>query len=315
MKAAYINKYGSPDVFELGELKTPEVKPDQVLVKIFASSINPMDYKTRQGNHKYILGSHFPIVLGYDFAGIVYKAGSDVTRFKEGDKVHGRSDMKYGRTYAQYGVTSENTLTFFSKKLSFEEAATVPLAALTALQALRNKGGIKKGGKVLVTGASGGVGHFAVQMIKYYGAHCTAICSTPHIEYVKTLNPDEIIDYRTRDFHNLKDQFDIIFDAAGKSSYLKCKHMLKRNGVFITTLPRPKLLFHKFISLFNKGIVKTLIMKAVYQDMDFVNQLIDDGYIKVRIDKIFDLDNISEAHKYAELGHTEGKIVIKIVHE
>ena len=287
MKAAIINKFGKPNVFEIAELSVPQVNDDQILVKIYASSINPMDYKSRQGNHKYILGSKFPVILGYDMAGIVIKTGENTKRFKVGDKVHGRSDVKYGGTLAQFGVTSEHTLSHIPEILSFNEAAGIPLAALTALQALRDKGKIKTGDNVLITGATGGVGHFAVQLVKYFDAKCFAVASSKHHEFITELAPDVFIDYTTNDFKNLNEKFDIIFDAAGKESYLSCKHLLKRKGVYITSLPRPKLLIHKVISLFNAGYVKTLLMKSNHKDLDFVNSLVSKGIIKIKIDKVF----------------------------
>jgi len=314
MIAAAINRFGKPDVFEIKEMPIPIATGYEVLVKIFASSINPIDFKSRKGNHKYILGSHFPIILGYDMAGEVVKAGNKVTRFKKGDKVFGRSDQKYGRTYAQYGITSEKTLALMPKNATYEQAAAMPLAGLTSLQALRDKCEIKEGQKILINGATGGVGHFAVQLVKYFGGKSSAVCSSLHNGFIKSLNPDIIIDYTKEDFKNKNEKYDIIFDVAGKETYLTCRHLLYKNGIYCTTLPRPKILLHYFVSLFNNGRIKTLLMKARYMDLEYVAKLFDENILIPNIDKVFPLEEITKAHEYAEHGHTEGKIVISIKH-
>lgn len=314
MKAVTINQFGAPDVLQIEELPTPVPNKNQVLVKVYAASINPIDFKSRQGNHKYILGSNFPIVLGYDFAGEIIETGAHVKQFKVGDRVHGRSDVKYGGTYAQFALSSESVLTAIPSNMGYEEAAAIPLASLTALQALRDKANIKKGDKILLTGATGGVGHFALQIAKYYGAFVIAINSSRHIEYIKELEPDLFIDYNHEDFKNLKEKYDIVFDAAGKVSFLSCKHLVRKGATFITLLPRPKLLIHGIVSKLTGKKLKTFIMKSNSSDLQFMDKLIEEKHVKVKIDKIFSMDQISEAHTYAEQGHTEGKIVIKIDH-
>jgi 2-desacetyl-2-hydroxyethyl bacteriochlorophyllide A dehydrogenase len=314
MIAAIINSFGNHKVFELADIPIPKVEENQVLVRICAASINPVDFKSRRGFHKYILGYKFPIVLGYDMAGEVVETGSMVTQFKPGDRVHGRSNKKYGGTYAQFCTTGQATLCHIPPGIGFNEAAAVPLAAQTALQALRNLGKIKMGDKILITGATGGVGHFAVQLAKHFGAKVYAVSSPRHKEYIQQIDPYRVIDYTRDDYRKIKEKFDIVLDAAGKESFMTCGHLIKRGGVFISLLPRPKILLHKLVSFFVQKKVKTFLMKSNHYDLDFVNTLIGQGAVKVKIDRTFKLQDIANAHEYAEKGHTEGKIVIEVEH-
>ncbi|MFW5656035.1 MAG: NADP-dependent oxidoreductase [Bacteroidota bacterium] len=313
MKAAVINAYGNPDVFEVTDLPLPEPGDTDVLINVMASGINPVDWKIRKGNHKYTLGTHFPIVLGFDASGEVVKTGKKVTRFKPGDKVYGRLDKKYGRALAEYALGSEGVFDFIPEKLSFEEAASIPLAAVTALQALRDKGKITKGMDILIIGATGGVGHFAVQLARHFETKVTAVVGPGHDALLKRLQPDSVINYKESDFRQQAKQYDIIFDAAGKTSYPDCRKILKKGGCYITTLPRPKLLIHKLISIFSAGKkVKTLLMKSKGEDLAFISGLIKKGQFFVKIDKTYPLEAVTAAHQYAERGHTEGKVVIRV---
>ncbi len=313
MKAAIINNFGSPDVFKIEELPEPVPASNEVLVEVKASSVNPVDWKSRKGHHRLILGAPFPIVLGYDLAGIVKKTGKNITRFKPGDRVYGRSDKKYGGAYAELAVTSEYTLAMMPKELNFEEAAAIPLACLTALQGLRDKAGLKKEDRVLIIGASGGVGHFALQCAKIFGANITAVASYRHEDYIKKLQPDFFIDYTKEDFRKSVCRYQCIFDAVGKESFLTVKHLLDKNGIYITLLPRPKILLHKFLSLFTEGKkVKTFLMKSNYRDLKWVNKHVENGNIIPRVDKVFRINEIAEAHRYSEKGHAGGKIIVSM---
>ncbi len=315
MKAAVIRKFGKPSVFEIEERTIPEPGNNQVLIKNFASSINPIDFKSRKGNHKYILGANFPIILGYDFSGEVVKTGKNVNKFKKGDLVFGRSDVRYGGTYAQYCLSSESTMALKPDNLSFAQAAALPLAGLTALQALRDKCNIQKNDKVLIIGATGGVGHFAVQFVNYFGAKSYAVCDNSHQEFLNQLMPYKHIDYNLQDYKKQNQYYNVIFDVVGKENYLTCKHMLIKNGCYITTLPRPIIIYHSFVSLFNKSKVSSLLMRAKQEDLYFVKTLVENGLLKPKIGKSFKLDQLDKAHEYAEKGHTEGKIIINIEHE
>lgn len=313
MKAAIINRFGSPEVLKIEEVPVPEIKDNEVLIKVKASSVNPVDWKHRLGNHKLVLGSNFPIILGYDVSGTVEKTAIKVTKFKAGDKVYARVNIKYGGTYAEYAVTSVETLAKIPDKINFEEAAAIPLAAITALQGLRDKGNIKPGDNILINGAAGGVGHFALQIAKYFDSNVTAVCSSRHKEMMQDLNPDVHIDYEQTNIKSLQVKYDIIFDVVGTESFKTLNHLLKPNGIYITTLPRPKVLFHKILALFSDGKkVKTFLMKSNGSDLEFLNKMIEEDKLKIFIDKIYSLEEIQEAHRYSESGKAAGKIIIKV---
>lgn len=313
MKAAIINHFGKPEVFEISEIAKPEIKADQLLVKVSAVSINPIDWKQRKGNHKYILGSPFPIVLGYDVCGDVVETGTEISNFKKGDKVFGVLDNKYGGALAEFAIGHENCFAHKPENISDIDAAALPMASLTALQALRDKAQLKKGQSVLILGASGGVGHMAVQIAKIMGAKVIAVASEASKKFVEQFHPDEFIDYKEQNILQLKNKVDVFFDVAGIYSYPKCRHLLNPGGVYINTLPRPKILVHKILQLLSKGKkAKTLLMKHNRKDLLQIKQWIEEYKITVKIDRSFTLDNISEAHAYAQQGHTKGKNVVLI---
>ncbi len=313
MKAAIINQFGSPEVFEVTDIPEPEIKSNQLLIKVEAISINPIDWKQRNGNHKFILGSPFPIVLGYDICGEVVEIGTEITKFKKGDKIFGVLDNKYGGALAEFAVGHENCFAHKPENISDEEAAAFPMASLTALQALRDKARLKKGQSVLILGASGGVGHMAVQIAKIMGAKVIAVASGASKAFVEQFHPNEFIDYKEKEILKLKHQVDVFFDVAGIYSFLKCKHLLNPGGVYINTLPRPKILAHKILQWFTNGKkVKTLLMKHNEHDLQQIKQWIEERKISVKIDRSYLLDNISEAHAYAQQGHSKGKNVVLI---
>ena len=313
MKAAVINSFGKPEVLEVIERPIPKIKSNQILVKAFAGCINPIDWKQRNGNHKFILGSPFPIVLGYDVSGIIDEVGKDVTKFKAGDKVCGVLNNRYGGAYAEYVVGEEKCFTLMKSNMDFTEAAIFPMVSLTVYQAFRDKLKLKRGQSILVNGAAGGVGHVAVQLANHFGAKVTAVTSESHYEFVQNFDPYEMIDYKKVNILKLDKKFDIFFDAVGVYSYLKTKHLLNKGGRYYTTLPRPKLIAHKIIALLSEGYkVKTSLMKYDADDLRQILEWVEKGILKVKIDKTFSLNDIAKAHKYAEEGRTEGKICIQI---
>jgi NADPH:quinone reductase-like Zn-dependent oxidoreductase len=313
MKAAVINKWGNPDVFELTEVNKPQIRPDQLLIKVFASSINPVDWKHRTGYHKYVLGAPFPIILGYDVCGEVVEAGSSITKFKVGDIVFGDLDNKYGGGLAEYAVGHEKCFALKPSNITNEQAAALPLVSLTALQALRDKAGLKKGDTILINGASGGVGHISVQIAKIMGGRVIAVAGGRNQSFIESLYPDTFIDYTKQNVLSFEEKFDVFLDTIGNYSFLKTKHLLKDNGIYITTLPRPKILIHKIFQIFSKGKkVKTLLRKHSESDIEQIAQWVKEDKLKVTIDKTFSLEEIKKAYAYAEEGHTTGKNVIVI---
>jgi NADPH:quinone reductase-like Zn-dependent oxidoreductase len=313
MKAAVIYEYGGPEVFRFEDMPVPVPGKHEILIKVFAASVNPVDWKQRKGNHKFFLKARFPIIPGYDVSGIVESTGSGTSGFSPGDEVYGRLTRRFGGAFAEYAAAPEAVLARKPRNMDHLHSAGIPLAGQTALQALRDKGRIKPGMKVMVIGAAGGVGHLALQIARHYGAETTAVCSSDHRELLADLAPDHHIDYRSADY--LKDslRYDVIFDASGTGSYLACRRILQRNGVYISILPRPKILLHKGLSVFSGGKrVRTLLQKSSARDLEVLTGMAEEGNLKVIIDSVYPLERVEEAHRRAEAYHTNGKIIVKV---
>lgn len=314
MKAAVIHEYGSPDVFRIEEIDKPVIKSHEVLVKVYAASVNPVDWKQRKGWHKLFLKVNFPAVIGYDIAGEIVECGTDVKDFHTGDKIYARLTRRFGGAFAEYAAASENTLAIKPDNISWEEAAAVPLAGMTALQGLRDKCRLEKGESIMIIGAAGGVGHFTLQIAKKMEAAVTAVCSGRHEKMMEELKPDRFIDYTKINYKQLPDKYDVIYDAAGVESFFVCRHLLKSGGRYLTTLPRPKLILHKLISLFTASKkIKTFLMKSKGDDLKILSEMIIKNQLKIYIDSVFPLEKIADAHRRAEEYSTEGKIIVKIV--
>lgn len=312
MNAIVINQYGKPEVLEQQEVPSPSLKSGQVLVKVNASSINPIDFKARQGDLKLFLTKKFPVILGHDLAGEVKESAAVSKRFKAGDRVYGMNPFPNMGAYAEYIAVPEKYLSHTPRQLDDTQAAAVPLAALTALQALRDKAKVKKGRKVLINGASGGVGTFAVQIAKVLGAKVSGVCSTTNVELVRSLGADEVIDYKKQNFEELPEQYDAIVDAVGKSSFSKCKSILKPKGVYVSTMPNADLILGAGLSLFTGLSAKALWVKPNIEDLNVLANYIDTGAIRPVIDKIYDYNEMREAQQQAETERTVGKRVIKM---
>jgi NADPH:quinone reductase-like Zn-dependent oxidoreductase len=313
MKAAVIYEYGGPEVFRYEEIPQPEIREDEVLVEVHAASVNPVDWKQRKGNHKFFLKARFPIVPGYDISGRVEKCGSLVTKFKVGDPVFCRLTKRFGGAFAEYATARESVLSLKPENMDHIHAAGLPMAGQTALQALRDKAKIKPGQKILIIGAAGGVGHYALQLSKHFNAETTAVCSSVHERLLDLLMPDHHIDYLKEDYLEGNKLYDIVFDAAGVKTFLSCKKILAPGGIYITVLPRPKLLIHKIIALFTRGKkVRSLLQKSQSSDLEVLKRLVEGEKLISVIDSIHPLDKVSEAHRRAESYSTEGKIIIKI---
>jgi 2-desacetyl-2-hydroxyethyl bacteriochlorophyllide A dehydrogenase len=313
MKAVIIERYGSPDVLQYADIEKPSVTGDRLLIKIYASSINPVDWKLRQGMLKVITGNKFPMILGFDVAGEVVEVGANITNFKTGDGVYAYLNPVPGGAYAEYVAVSERFVSLKPSNLSYEQAAVVPLAATTALQALRDTGEIKKGQKVLINGAAGGVGTFAVQIAKAYETEVTAVCSTKNVELVRGLGADRVIDYTQQDFTKDTEKYNIIFDVVGKRSFSECKNNLLNQGIYITLLPSPDIILNGFLTFLIPGKkAKLFVAKANDKDLAYLKELIEANKIRPIIDRTYPLSQIADAHRYSEEGRTVGKIAIAI---
>jgi NADPH:quinone reductase-like Zn-dependent oxidoreductase len=315
MKAAIINYYGPPDAFQYTEVEQPALKPDQLLVQVHATSVNPIDWKIRKGLLKLLTGSRFPMILGRDLAGDVVAVGDRVTQFKPGDAVYGQLTGMAGGAYADYAAVSEQAAVLKPSTMTYEQAAAVPLAAMTALQALRDKGNLKPGQKVLINGASGGVGTFAVQLANVLGAEVTAVCSGRNAALVKELGADRVIDYTQQDFTQDTVIYDLVFDVVGNRSLAECRSVLQPRGVYVTTQPYPKDFLRSIWTWLKPGpTAKVILEQPNSRDLAYLREQIEAGTLRSVIDRTFSLADIAAAHEYSETERATGKIVITVPH-
>jgi NADPH:quinone reductase-like Zn-dependent oxidoreductase len=325
MKAIICTKYGSPDVLQLLEELKPVPQEDEVLIQIHAASINSRDLRMLRANPFFMRlmpGSLLRPknkILGADVAGRVEAIGSNVKQFKPGDEVFGYLPSATGRgTFAEYVCANENAISLKPANLTFEQAAAVPVAAMTALQGLRDKGNIQPGQKVLINGASGGVGTFAVQIAKAFGAEVTAVCSTRNLEMVQSLGADHVIDYKKEDFTQNGQQYDLILAVNGYHPISDYLHALKPEGTYVVTGGSMFQLIQvasnrKRIS--KTGGQKTYIASLVQnqKDLIFIKELLEFGKIMPVIDGCYPLSKTPEAFWYFEKEHPRGKVVISVV--
>ena len=318
MKAVVYEKFGSPDVLEYKEVDKPIVNEDDILVKIFASSMNAVDWHIRiptpsfarlmGGSAKTLfMKPRFPI-LGADFAGKIEAVGKNIEQFKIGDEVFGA--VKAGG-HAEYICVSEKDAVLKPVNMTFEQAAAVPACGYMALQGLRDHGNIKSGHKVLINGASGGAGTFAVQITKSFGTEVTGVCSTNNLEQAKNIGADNVIDYNKEDFTKNGEQYDLIFDVVAKSSFSKCKDSLKPEGVYVSTVFGLRPILQKFwTSMSGSKKMIPYLGKPNKEDTIFLRDLIEAGKVIPVIDRIYPLNEVAEAHRYMENGHATGKVII-----
>jgi NADPH:quinone reductase-like Zn-dependent oxidoreductase len=318
MKAIVYTKFGSPDVLQLKEVRKPAPKDNEVLIKIYATTVVKEDPDMRASpGFNGFLKPRNPI-LGQELAGEIESIGRDVARFKPGDQVFG-FDM-FG-AYAEYKCMPENgALAIKPTNISYEDAASVPNGALTALPFLRDKGKIQSGQTVLIYGASGSVGAASVQLAKYYGAEVTGVCSTANLEWVKSLGADSVIDYTQEDFTENGKSYDIIFDTVGKRSFSECKGSLTDEGIYLSTIPTPVIMLQALWPA-KSGSKKVKFVAAglrpareKIKDLVFLTELIEAGKIKAVIDRCYPLEQMAEAHRYVEKGHKKGNVIINVEH-
>ena len=313
MKAIVRDRFGSPDVLELREVERPTIKPGEVLVRVHASSVAISDWFWLTGTPVImrpaagIVRPRDPI-LGRDVAGVVEAVGPDVHTLGIGDEVYGELD---GGTHAEYVAAPESKLARKPANLSFEEAAAVPLAGVTALQGLRDSGRIGAGQHVLINGASGAVGTFAVQIAKAYGAEVTAVCSASGAELVRSIGADHVIDYATTDFTAGTARYDLIFDLAGSQPIRRCRDVLTPGGVYVASTSRLGVLFRAMLlSVVARGQVTVFAAKESKADLEVLRELIEQGAVTPVIDGRYQLSETAEAFRAQGSGHARGRKVI-----
>jgi NADPH:quinone reductase-like Zn-dependent oxidoreductase len=334
MKAVYQTKYGKSDVLKYGEQSKPEIKANEVRIKNHASSVNPRDWMIRSGRYQLqFLVPKFPLILGSDFAGEVLEVGAKVKDFKPGDKVFGMKNPSEGlATYAEEVAAPAKNMTLIPKGLSYTEAAGVPLCSLTAWQALVQKACLKKrviergkegGVKVLIIGASGGVGSFGVQIAKALGGDVTAVCSQKNEVLVTNLGASKVIDYHLQDFVKGNDCYDIIFDTVGRHDLNKCAAVLKPGGTYVSTVPSPTNLKAMAITTFKSLLsqatnsqetkkARVVMVRSDGRDLAEVAKLIFDGRIRSVVDQVYPLQQADQAHDYSRSLRAKGKIILEI---
>ncbi|EJR65404.1 hypothetical protein IIO_01588 [Bacillus cereus VD115] len=331
MKAMIIDKYGKVPM-RMTELPTPEISEYEVLAEIHAASINPIDFKIRDGKVKMLLKYEMPLILGNDFSGVIVKVGAKVTRFRAGDEIYARPRKNKIGTFAEYISIHEDDIALKPNNLSFEEAASIPLVGLTSYQALHDIMQLQKGQKILIHAGSGGVGTFAIQLAKIMGATVTTTASEAGANLVKSLGADEIINYKTEKFEDILKNYDAVFDTIGGTTLEKSFNIIKSGGNIVSVSGMPNTRFGKE---FGSGFFKTLLfslaskkltalekkhhaqysflfMKPSGDQLCTIADYIEAGKIKPVIDRVFPFEDAQKAMEYSESGRAKGKIIIKI---
>lgn len=315
MKAVVLTDFGSVDNLNVEELDIPEISPDQVLVKVKAISANPVDCKTRKGGTKLAeqLEQYDPLILGWDISGVVEKVGENVSDLKKGQEVFGIINfLGHGKAYAEYVAANPADLALKPKNISHNEAAATTLAALTAWQAFTQFGHLKQGDKVLIQAASGGVGHFAVQMAKHLGAFVIGTSSGANRDFVLSLGADEHIDYKMQNFEELLSDLDFVLEAIGHENFQKSVSVLKEGGTIVNL---PSGITDEDKQAAHDKNLKACFYMSVHssgEDMRTIAALLEQNIIKPHIDKDYDFPNIRDAHVQIETGRTRGKVVVEI---
>ena len=320
MKAIVYHEYGSPDVLKCEETEKPVPRDGEVLIKVRAASVNPLDWRLMKGKPS-ILRIFFGLRKprqsrpGVDVAGEVEAVGTNVTQFKAGDEVFGACRG----AFAEYACTAASKVAMKPDNVTFEQAASVNVAGLTALQGLRDKGKIQPGSKTLVNGAAGGVGTFAVQIAKSFGAHVTGVCSTRNIDMVRSIGADEVIDYTQNDFTTSSQRFDLILDCVGNHSFSECRRVLNPNGRLVgvgaphdpsMVLLLAQMIKELLLSVFVSQKAVMFIAKSSQDDLTLLGELIATGKLEPVIDRRYGLSEVADAVRHVEEGHARGKVII-----
>jgi NADPH:quinone reductase-like Zn-dependent oxidoreductase len=308
MKAVRIHKYGGPDTLQYEDAPRPQPKAGEVLIRVEAAGVNPVDWKIRAGYLKDHFPRTFPIILGLDLSGIVEDTGPGVSRFRKGDEVYSSTDMTRDGSYAEYVVVDESVIAFKPRSLDHAHAAAVPVAALTAWQALFDTAGLEPGQRILIHGGSGGVGHFAVQLANWKGAHVIATASGKNQEWLRQLGAHETIDYSKQRFEEGSRNLDVVLDTIGGETQERSWQTLKRGGILVALTQPPS--SEKAQAHGVRGAI--LYGRQDGGQLTQLAKLIDAGKLKPMIDRILPVSDARLAHELSQAGHSRGKIVLRI---
>lgn len=314
MKAVIAKDFGDSDILKTAERQVPDIQPDELLIRNYASSVNPLDWKILQGEFKNMYAIEFPFTPGHDFAGEVIRIGKDVTRFQKGDKVYGMVETQKSGTYAQYIAVSATHAVHMPQKLSYTEAAAIPLTAMTAYTALVTKGRLKGGDDILVNGASGGVGVMAIQLAKALQAgKITGVTSEENIDLVKSIGADRVINYEKQQFVDEEEIYEIVFDTIGNTSFLASRKILEPKGKFISTIATTWTMIFGFLtSLYSGRKCLYFFVSPNGKTLKTISKFVEDGKVQPVIDKTYKLADVEDAFEYSQTGKAKGKIAIEI---
>lgn len=313
MKAVEYDRYGSPEVLKVRDVAVPRIKADEILVCVHAAGVNPKDVFVRKGRFKLLTGSRFPKRIGYDFAGEIIKVGKTVVKYQAGEQVYGMINGWHGGAYAGFVAVKVKEVALMPGKLGFDEAAAVPLAGQTAMQALRDLGGIKNGDRVCINGSSGGVGIFALQVAKDFGAIVTSICSTRNVRLCEENGADEVVDYTKTAIESTQKRFDIFFDVFGNKSFAKSKHLLTPQGVYITTVPNLINISSRLATIISPGKKARLVwVNSNDKDLALLSEWMEEQRIRPLIDRAYRLEDTIDAHEYIQSKRAKGKVILRI---
>jgi NADPH:quinone reductase-like Zn-dependent oxidoreductase len=310
MRKVLYNQFGDEQVLEVQEQPTPTIAKNQLLIQVKATSINPLDWKIYRGDMKLLSGSKLPKGVGIDFAGVVAQVGPGVTRFRVGDAVFGLLDVFKGGALADYVVVTEAAIAPKPAAISFDQAASLPVAGLAALQIVDQLAAIGRGHEVLIYGATGGVGMFAIQLAKKRGARVTAVAGSAGVQRATQLGADVVIDYTKQDIRQLTQQFDALIDLSDKLTFKAAKKLLKPRATFVNTLPSPQSLVLSFFhNLFSSRKRKILILKPTAAGLNTLASFAQDG-LQIPVEQVYDLANVRQAYQETSQGKVKGKAVV-----
>jgi len=313
MKAVIMTTYGNPNCMEISEVEIPMIGDNEILVRVMGSSVNPVDWKVRRGDVKFMSGSKLPRRLGADYSGIVERTGKQVTCVKAGDEVFGMKRAFIGDAYAEFIKVTEDQIALKPVNLSFIEAAVMPLVGLTIYQLFFQITKLSANSKVMINGCSGGIGHIAVQVAKSLNCEVIGVCSTKNFPYARSIGVDHVIDYNQEDILACECAYDLFFDAVANVSFKQAKHTLKPSGQYVSSIPSfQNMIVAPIFNLVSSKKNKNVWVKSDADNLRALCKLIENGKVRPTIEKIYPIEAIANAHRHSETGKVVGKIALSL---